>query len=258
MLYRITFMKKHNCIAILFVLCFQLSFSQDKIECDRPDQTETPCIVPAGHFQMESGFYYAHESADEKGFTYPSSLLKYGIADIAEIRVEIENSSTLIRDETGKNLIHGVSPITFGMKLKICEEKKTVPKISVIIKTSIPVLASEKLKEDYPTTQIRFTFQHALSEKFSFSYNLGGLWDGQQKKFFGLYTITSGYSITDNLSCYLELYGFVSKEQDHRFDGGFCFTPRKNIMLDISAGISIDRKQPSWFSGLGISFRLPD
>jgi len=244
--------------SVFLLLSFQFVYSQEKIECDRPDQTETPCIVPAGHFQMENGFYYVHESKDEKGFIYPSSLLKYGIQDIAEIRVEIQNSSTLLKDETGKNLIHGVSPITFGMKLKICAEKKSVPKISVILKTSIPILSSEKLKEDYPTTQIRFTFQHTLSEKFSFSYNLGGLWDGNQQKFFGLYTITSGYSITDNLSCYLEFYGFVAKEQDHRFDGGFCFTPKKNVMLDISAGISIDRTQPSWFSGLGISFLLPN
>lgn len=234
------------------------SYSQEKIECDRPDQTETPSLVPAGCFQFESGFYYAHENKDEKGFVYPSNLLKYGIRDIAEIRVEIENTSSLVREEDGRHLVHGISPINFGMKLKICDERKTVPKISVILKMSLPILASEKLKEDYPTPQIRFTFQHTLSSKFSFSYNLGGLWDGQQQKLFGLYTITSGYSITEDVCCYLELYGFVAKKQDHRFDGGFCYTPRKNIMLDISAGVSIDRKQPAWFTGLGISFRLPN
>lgn len=242
----------------LLLALLQISWAQDKIECDRPDQTETPCIVPEGHFQMESGFYYAHESKDEKGFIYPSSLLKYGIKDVAEIRVEIENSSTQLKDEEGKHLVHGVSPLALGMKLKICEEKKSTPKISVIMMMSLPVLASAKLKEDYPTPEIRFTFQHTLTKRFSFSYNLGGLWNGQQQKLFGLYTITGGYSITDKFSGYIELYGFVSNEQNHRLDGGFCFTPRRNLMLDISAGVSIDRKLPAWFSGLGISFRLPD
>ncbi len=251
-------MKKHNCIAILFVLCFQVSFAQDKIECDRPDQTETPCIVPAGHFQMESGFYYEHESRDEQRIIYPASLLKYGIADIAEIRVEIENSSSIFHENSEVNRVHGISPLALGMKLKICEEKKTVPKISVIVMTSIPILASKKLREDFPTSEIRFTFQHTLSKRFSFSYNLGGLWNGNQKKIFGLYTITSGCAITENIGCYVEVYGFVAKEQDHRFDGGLTFTPRKNVMLDISAGVSIERKQPSWFSGLGISFLLPN
>lgn len=257
-MFRITSMKKHYCVAIFILLCFQFSFSQDKIECDRPDQTETPAIVPAGHFQMESGFYYEHESKDEQRITYPASLLKYGIADVAEIRVEIENSSSILHESSEVNRVHGISPLALGMKLKICEEKKTIPKISVIVMTSIPILASKKLKENFPTSEIRFTFQHTLSKRFSFSYNLGGLWDGTQQKIFGLYTITSGYTITENLGCYIEVYGFVAKEQDHRFDGGFTFTPQKNVMLDISAGISIDKKLPSWFGGLGVSFLLPN
>jgi hypothetical protein len=245
-------------LAALFSPLLQFAFAQDKIECDRPDQTETPAIVPNGHFQMENGFYRVHEGRGEKGFVYPASLLKYGIKDIAEFRLEIENSSTQLQDEEGRHIVHGISPIAFGMKLKICEEKKSVPKTSVILMMSIPVLAFKAKKENYPTPEIRFTFQHSLSNRVSFSYNLGGLWDGQEEKFFALYTITSGYSITDDWGLFIELYGFVAKEQDHRLDGGITFTPRKNIMLDISGGISIDRRQPAWFGGLGVSFRLPD
>lgn len=244
--------------SLCFIISIQISFAQDKIECDRPDQTETPSLVPAGHFQMENGFYYVHEGKDEKGFVYPASLLKYGIADIAELRIELENSSVMMKERDGNKLVHSISPVAIGMKLKICEEKKSVPKTSVILMMSVPVFASKKSQEEYPTPEVRFTFQHTLSKRFSFSYNLGGLWDGQQKKLFGLYTITSGCTITDDWGFYLELYGFVAKEQDHRLDGGFTFTPRKNVMLDISAGISIGRRQPAWFSGLGISFRLPD
>jgi len=114
-------MKKLLSFALVLGLYTQVLFAQDKIECDRPDQTETPSIVPNGYFQMENGFYYVHEGKDEKGFVYPTSLLKYGIKDFAEFRLEIENSSTLLQDENGKNLVHGISPLAFGMKLKICE-----------------------------------------------------------------------------------------------------------------------------------------
>jgi len=133
-----------------------------------------------------------------------------------------------------------------------------VPKTSVILMMSVPIFASKKLQEDYPTPEIRFTFQHTLSKRFSFSYNFGGLWDGQKQKLFALYTITSGCSITDDFGAFIELYGFMSKQQDHRLNGGFTYTPHKNIMIDLTAGVSIDRKQPSWFNGIGFSFRLPN
>jgi len=240
------------------IICLNFLSAQDKIECDRPDQTETPAVVPAKHFQMESGFYWVHENKSQKGCVYPSSLLKYGIQDLAEFRLEIENSSTIISDESGKAVVHGLSPVAFGMKLKICEEKRSIPKISVIMMMSIPVIASGKLRENYPTPELRFTFQHTLGKRFSFSYNLGGLWNGQEQKLLALYTVTSGFAITNDVGCYLEVYGFMEKNQDHRLDGGFTYTPRKNVMIDISSGISIDRKNPSWYCGLGVSFRLPD
>ena len=203
-------MKWIRSLLLLFAFDFQFLFAQEKIECDRPDQTETSSIVPAKHFQMESGFNYEYENSGEWRFVYPSALLKYGIEDIAEFRLEIENSSAVVHDESGRKIIHGISPVTFGMKLKICEEKKHVPKISVIMKTSIPILASGKLRENFATPEIRFTFQHTLSKKISLGYNFGGLWDGENSKSVVLYTLTSAYSITENIGCYLELYGFFS------------------------------------------------
>ena len=243
-------------VIILLLLIGTRLAAQDKIECDRPDQTETPAIVPAGYFQMESGFYYEQESKSERRIVYPASLLKYGLGNVAEFRLEIENSSGL--PASGETGTHGMHPIAFGAKVKICPQKKWIPQTPVIVMGSVPVLATKNRKELYPSPEIRFTFQHVI-KRFYVAYNLGALWSSDEFRTTGLYTFTGGYTITDDLSCYVELYGFIPHQarSDNRVAAGLGFTPRNNVMLDVSAGVSIDSKVPRWWTGLGISFRLP-
>lgn len=243
-------------LSVMAVFCVALSAAQDKIECDRPDQTETPAIVPAGFFQMESGFYYQQEGRDEREIIYPASLLKYGIANVAEFRLEIENASSLPNKEVKS--VHGINPIAFGMKLKICEQKKGRPQTSVILMSSVPIFATKERQDVYPGPEVRFTFQHVI-KRFYVAYNAGLLWSGDEFRTTGLYTLTSGYSITDDFSCYVEAYGFVpiGARSDNRVGCGLGYTPRNNVLLDVSAGISVDRRVPGWWTGLGVSFRLP-
>jgi hypothetical protein len=249
-------MKKASFLLILAV-CSLALHAQLTIECDRPDQTETPSIVPDKHFQLESGFYF-HKQSDIT-ITYPSTLIKYGIKDIAEFRFEIEPSTQIVKTGDNTNSTSGVSPIAFGMKLKICEEKKWLPKTSVIIMTSVPILASKKLTANFPSPQIRFTCQHTLPQKFTLSYNFGALWSEDDLTTTPLYTLTSGYSFTNEIGCYVELYGFMpfKGKQEHGFDGGFMFYPVPNWMIDLSGGILFEKRKPAWFAGLGISFLLP-
>ncbi|MFN8321805.1 MAG: transporter [Chitinophagales bacterium] len=249
-----------NHLNVLVFCSIQSVYAQNTIECDRPDQTETPSVVPHNHFQMETGFYYTRSSKYEKEITHPAALLKYGMKDIAELRVEIESATSVDNSEIKQNIIYGLKPLALGLKLKICEEKKWRPRTSVIVMTSIPVLASAKFREKYPSPEVRLVFQHTISKQFSFSYNLGAFWDGDNFNTTGLYTVTVGYVMADNWGCYLELYGFIPHRQrsSNFIDGGITFTPCHNVMIDVSAGVSIDKRQPEFWSGFGVSFRLPN
>ena len=87
-----------------FILFFLLVFSVvapaqvAPIQADRPDQTETPAIVPKGMFQVESGFGYQKEDAHNATWTLPAALWKYGVNENFELRliteIEIENKET--------------------------------------------------------------------------------------------------------------------------------------------------------------------
>lgn len=226
----------------------------EPIQVDRPDQTETPYLVPKDMFQLESGFSYIKNDDNNSTQYFPSALWKYSINDNFEMRLITE----LVNEEKSKNPNTGLKPIQIGCKIKICEEKGIIPKTSFIGHLSIPNIASSKYKTDFFAPRFRFVMQHTLSDKFSLSYNLGSEWDGFSAEPTFIYTLTSGYSITDKLGSYIELFGFAPQNDkaNHNFDGGITYLINNNFMLDLSSGFGITENAPNYYVALGFSFRI--
>jgi hypothetical protein len=245
-------------LKLLFICLFTISFAKaqekEPIETDRPDQTETPAIVPKGMFQMENGFSFEKAARNSESFVVPSSLLKYGFNGKFEFRLIAEFST----DQTNGTTISGLSPILVGFKVAICEEKGILPKTSLIGHLSIPDLASDKLKATFYAPMFRFTMQHTLTDKINLGYNLGAEWDGETPEPTFIYTLTSGFSLSEKMGCYAEVYGFAPQKDkaDHRFDAGFTYLLSNNFMIDASGGFGITENAPDYFTALGFSFRI--
>jgi len=62
--------------------------AQERIETDRPDQTETPFNVPKKYFQAEFGFNKENLTDYNYNLIHPTALLKYGLSNRIELRVE--------------------------------------------------------------------------------------------------------------------------------------------------------------------------
>ena len=138
------------------------------------------------------------------------------------------------------------------------EEKGFWPKTSFIGHVLIPKMASSNFKADYYAPEFRFVMQHSLSEKISFSYNLGAEWNGFTPELSFIYTIASGYSFTDKLGSYIEIFGFAPQKElaNHSFDGGITYLINNNFMLDLSSGFGITKNAPDYYVAVGFSFRI--
>lgn len=245
---------------ILFFALFLYStiFAQEKeiepIQTDRPDQTETPSLTPKGMLQVETGFSFQKNDVNSKTNLLPSTLWKYGFNENFELRLITEFASEKFNVET----ITGFNPILVGCKIKIAEENGVFPKTSFIGHVSLPNVASTAFITDYFAPEFRFVMQHTLSEKFSLSYNLGAEWDGFTPEPTFIYTVATGYSITEKLGSYIELFGFApqNNEANHNFDGGITYLISTNFMLDLSSGFGISENAPDNYFALGFSFRL--
>lgn len=241
---------------IIFLMVFNLCNAQElpSIQTDRPDQTECPFITPKNYFQFENGFSFEKKNDNVNEIVMPTILTRFGINDHFEIRLVTE----YIINKNYSEKISGVNPVLIGFKTRLFEEKGVIPLTSFIGHIGIPKLASSNYKATYFAPEFRFTMQHTISKKQSLSYNLGAEWNGETAEPTFVYTLTTGYSLTEKIGIYFELYGFVPKieKPDHRFDAGVTYLINSNHQLDVSSGFGLSNTSPKYFVSLGYSFRF--
>lgn len=243
-------------IFFLFLLISSTVQAQDlpAIQTDRPDQTECPFIVPINYFQFENGFSYEEINADSNQIVTPTILTRFGINEHFELRLATEYS--INREEEQE--ISGINPIIIGFKVRLFEEKGIVPVTSFIGQMGIPKIASKSMQLIYYAPEFRFTMQHTLSNRQTLSYNLGAEWDGETPAATFIYTLTTGYSLTEKIGAYVEFYGYFPQfeKPDNRFDAGFTYLINPNQQLDLSGGIGLSGISPNYFVSIGYSFRF--
>lgn len=253
-------------IAGLFI---QVSlFAQDAVETemitDRPDQTESAAIVPAGHLQIETGFVYQGDDAgmvetNELGLF--TTLLRYGINRNFELRLGSAFLDVKNKPETGEEQkISGMAPIFAGMKFKMLEEDGAVPEMAFLATIEIPGTGKDEFTPEHLATDMRFAVEYSLSNQIGFGMNLGGRWNGTDPEVIGLYTVVLGIGLMDNLGIFVESYGFLPTDAkpDHRLDTGFTYSLKNNLQLDASGGIGLSEISPDYFVNAGISWRIPN
>lgn len=243
--------------ALLFsCFLYRPVYSQDDIDTDRPDQTETSSIVPVNRFQMENGFLHQQTSKGESESALPTSLWKFGISKNIELRLITD----LIYNRTPDTTNTGLNPVVAGLKVKLWEEKGILPQASLITHILLPKVASKDLQVKYLAPEIRLLFQNTITDDIDLGYNLGMNWDGKSPDPIFAYTFSPNMSLTKKLKAYIEAFGFCPqyKHAEHWFDGGFMFLIHKDVQLDISAGYEITSQEGfhQFYESIGFSFRI--
>ena len=228
--------------------------SLSAIQLDRPDQTECPFITPKKYIQIENGFTFETFDQSQMSFYYPSTLWKYGVNEKFELRLITE----LVSEKTNVNTNTGFLPITIGFKTSLFEERGILPKTSFIGHITTSKIGGKEFQTKYITPSFRFTMQHTLTKKISLAYNLGAEWNGENAEHSYIYTLTTGFSLTDKIGCYTELYGFIpaEKKTEHRFDCGLTYLINNDFMADISGGFGLTENAPKNYISLGLSYRF--
>lgn len=232
--------------------------AQEKIESDRPDQTETPYTVPKGWFQGEVGFNKENLSGKSYNIIYPVALLKYGITNRLEFRFETAYVTRYEHLVPNPKTVSGLEPIEIGAKIGLLEEKGWLPKTSLIAHFALPFAGSKELSPLLSAPAFRFTMQHNLTENIGLNYNLGAEWNGYDGKPAWLYTLAPSFNIGERWYAYIEAFGFYKDKQlEQNFDGGLGYFISNNAKLDLSAGIGANNSELDNYVAIGFSFRIP-
>ena len=231
----------------------------EKIDTDRPDQTESAVTVPKKWLQFEFGFGKQATNSAENEFQHPTLLSKYGITKRVEFRlITTLTTITDFSNVASKQTYSGLSPVEIGTKIALWEEKKLLPKTSLLFHVTIPGLASKKFKADKLAPNFRFSMQHSVSKLIGIGYNLGAEWDGFSDEATWIYTFAPGFNISEKWYGYVEAFGFVSKKNkpEHNLDGGIAYYINRDFKVDLSSGFGISKEAPDWYVAIGASFRF--
>jgi hypothetical protein len=258
-------------LALVTLSITSLSFAQTETKTeelgalitDRPDATESPTAVPKGFLQVETGGFYEsfeENSVKTENFTYNTTLVRYGLLDNLELRLgwNFIEGQTSINGKKLDNVTSGFDPLLLGFKTTISEEKGAMPEIGFLGHIYLPFSASTDYRPETTGVDFRFSFAHTLSEKSSIAYNIGATWGNDSPEAAYIYTVAYGYSITDKIGAYAEVYGDFPEDNkaNHLWDAGLTYLINKNVQLDATVGSSITKGQDLLLSA-GISFRIP-
>ena len=253
-------MIKLSALAPFLCFCFQPAFAQvEKIDTDRPDQTESAVLVPRKWLQFESGIGKQQNKPGDIGFQHPTLLSKYGLNKRIEFRLITTLATNHFYDGSQtRQRESGLEPVELGAKIALWEEKKLLPKTSLIFHFAIPKLASKKFRADKLAPNFRFTMQNSITDAIAIGYNLGAEWDGYNDEATWIYTFAPGFSIGKKWYGYVEAFGFISRlrEPEHSLDAGIAWYATPDLKLDLSSGFGISNAAPDWYVAFGWSVRF--
>ncbi|HET8804594.1 MAG TPA: transporter [Aequorivita sp.] len=230
---------------------------------DRPDATESPNTVPQNHIQIETGLYYeafTENDIQQETQGYNTTLLRFGVLKNLEVRLgwDFEETQYSVNNEDLENVLSGFSPLLVGAKVAIAQENKLLPNIGLLIHAHLPFFASKDYRPETTGLEAMFSFSHTLSEKSNLGYNLGASWQNDANGIEYIYTLAYGYSLTDRLGIYGEVYGNLPENNraQHFADAGITYLVKDNLQLDATVGTGITKGQDILL-GAGISYRIP-
>lgn len=241
---------------------------------DRPDKTESPYTVDAGHFQMETGVVsYTYDKRNPEyngnkvnGFAIGSSLLKVGLANFLDFQLGIEPyiHNRAFNQATGTTEVtDGFGDITLRMKFSLLGNDGGKFALGVMPLVTIPTKKGDAVGSDHYLAGLIVPVALELPR----GWDLGAqtqvnvvhneLSNGFHPEFIN--TVVLGYGIAEGLGAYLEFYSQVSHEKGVPWvgtvDAGMTYAITGDIIVDAGINMGVTRSADDYNPFVGFSWR---
>lgn len=245
-------------LLLLLLLPPGFCIAQDeKIDPERPDQSDSPDLLAKNFFQAELGINKENSSGKNYDWLYPTALFKYGLKKI-ELRVEADFRTSYEQEVQKTRRESGLDPVGLGFKVNINKEKKFFPKTSLIAGFGIPFFSSKDFRTEHVAPTIKLVMDNSFSEHTDLSYNIGTEWDGFSHTPDWLYSASENVNFGKNWNTYIEVYGSFRKNESPResIDAGIGYCISKNMKVDLSDGFGLSKEALKNYIAIGGSFRF--
>ena len=233
---------KKNKIFVIGIFCLVQGYgTAQKINTDRPDQTESSSTIPKKSLQIESGMLLGY--AEEGGISLreiaiPSTLFRYGISKNVELRVVSQYLH--IREENTELEISGIADLEIGTKIQLFKKEDSRTEIAFLTHLVVPT-GTKQVSLGNVGTINKLSVSHEFSDTMGLGYNVGYNYFGRENGFL-TYSVALAIAITEKAGIYIEPYGDIGLFDKYfsNIDAGITYLLKDNFQLDFSFGTGLN------------------
>lgn len=234
-----------------------------ELNTDRPDKTESPYTVDAGHFQFETDIvnYTRNTNGNEltNSFSFLNMSLKEGLTNFTDFQLIIPAYNTV---NTASRYNAGFGDIVTRLKINIFGNDQDFA-MGIIPFIKFPTNQNNLGNKAFEGGLV---FPFALNLPLGFTMGFMGQWNYNKNANNDFYhsefisSFTFGHKISGILEAYAEFFSQNTTEQGVGWiataDFGLTWPVLKNLQFDAGINIGLTPASDNFNTFTGISFRL--
>lgn len=235
----------------------------DAIVTDRPDFVESSNVVGNGRLQVESSVLVERDKLDgvrSRAYSMPT-LLRYGVGDVLELRVETDGRSIDHAGEASNPA--GYADTALGLKWHVRDEAQGLPSMALLLNADLPS-GSRAWRGQGVRPTLRLTAEWELPAGMSLGMMPGvGLerTDAGERYGYGLFGVVLGKELTPTWRAFVEVAApRIARAADGgtiaTFDAGTAWLLSDRCQFDAMLSLGLNRRTPDAALTVGLSFKL--
>lgn len=225
---------------------------------DRPDVTESPMTVDAGHFQFEGDIFKvikANQGLSYRAINIVNGLYKMGLSDSWDIHIGLELYN-IYQDTEMNTYAKGYGNTTIRLKHNFWGNNGET-------KTALGMIPYITLPTSPVDTDITFGIGFPFSYDITDSYSAGAQFqvdfipdENGDHTLSYLQTVVLGGTLAGNFDFYMEGLGIFSRDvTTYSANGGVIYNVNDNVKVDIATNLGLVDEAPTRLY-VGLSFRI--
>ncbi len=234
------------------------------LSADRPDATESPITVDAGHYQVELSFvdFGRDTGGDETTETWAvmQTNLKAGLTENIDLQfIFSAYTSEEVRGSGSENTTEGFDDVQVRMKINFWGNDGGATALGIMPFIKIP--AGDSLSNDHIEGGVILPFLWDVHEELGLGAQLEADFIYNQEKdrydVEFLHTIVAGHDFTDSLGIFIEYVGVLGDATNYRAstNGGLTYTVNKDLMFDAGYRVGLNSAAEDVGGFLGLTYR---
>lgn len=222
---------------------------------DRPDVTESPITVDAGHFQFEGDVFKIIKLNEGRVYNMVNGLYKMGLSASWDIHIGLELYN-IYQDAEGNTLKKGYGNTTIRVKHNFWgNDGNTRTALGMIPYITLPTSPLDTEIFYGIGFPFSYTLTDALGTGGQFQFDFVPDPEGGYQLIY-LQTVVLGGTLTGNLDFYVEGQGNFSRERaTYSANGGLIYNVTDNVKIDVATNVGLTNEAPTR-AYLGLSFRI--